>query len=99
MSGIADLSEQEYSGDIQRVDELRLRHLTVDEALPRLNQYLHDSYVSGLRNLKIIHGKGTGKLRLQVRRELNRHPLVKSFRPGGYHEGGEGVTVVELAEK
>lgn len=80
-------------------DELRLRHLTLDEALPRLDQYLHDAYMAGLVRVKIIHGKGTGTLRMSVRRELGRHPLVKSFRPGGYGEGGEGVTVVELAEQ
>ncbi|OGO23364.1 MAG: hypothetical protein A2144_12900 [Chloroflexi bacterium RBG_16_50_9] len=80
-------------------DELRLRHLTVDEALPRLADYLHDAYVSGLYQVRVIHGKGTGTLRQTVRRELSRHPLVKSFRPGGYREGGEGVTIVELTEE
>lgn len=80
-------------------DELHIRHLTVDEALPMLEQYLHDAYMAGFTQVRIVHGKGTGKLRLTVRRELGRHPLVKSFRPGGYDEGKQGVTIVELAEK
>ncbi len=79
-------------------NELRLRHLTVDEALPKLDQYLHDAYMAGLSQVKIIHGKGTGTLRLLVRRELVRHPLVRSHRPGLYGEGGEGVTVAELSD-
>ena len=80
-------------------DELRIRRLTVDEALPRLDKFLHDVYTSGFTQVSIIHGKGTGTLRQTVRRELKKHPLVKSFRPGVYGEGGEGVTVVKLAEK
>jgi DNA mismatch repair protein MutS2 len=93
------VSKKEYNTDIPPINELRLRHLTVDEALPKLDQYLHDVFMAGLIQVRIIHGKGTGTLRLTVRRELKKHPLVKSFRPGGYGEGGEGVTIAELAEK
>jgi len=93
------VSEPEYQAALEPEAELRLRHLTVDEALPRLHQFLHDAYVSGLHRVRVIHGKGTGMLRITVRRELKSHPLVKSFRPGGRTEGKEGVTMVELAEK
>ena len=85
------MSKKEYNTDIPPINELRLRHLTVDEALPKLDQYLHDVFMAGLIQVRIIHGKGTGTLRLTVRRELKKHPLVKSFRPGGYGEGGEGL--------
>ena len=85
--------------DIQQIDELRLRHLTIDEALPRLDRFLHDAFLSGLTQAKIIHGKGSGTLRETVRRELKRHPLVKSFRPGGYGEGSAGVTIVIFTDK
>ena len=80
-------------------DEVRLRQLTVDEALIKLNQYLNDAFVAGLYQVKVIHGKGTGTLRQVVREQLAKHPLVKSYRPGGYGEGGTGVTMVELAER
>ena len=73
--------------------------MTLDEALPKLDQYIHDAFMMGLIQVRVIHGKGTGTLRQTVRRELKKHPLVKSFRPGGYGEGGEGVTVVMLADK
>ncbi len=78
-------------------DELRLRHLTVDEALPKLDRFLHDTYVSGYRQVRIIHGKGTGMLRETVRRELKKHPLVQSFHAGGYAEGGGRVKIVFIA--
>ncbi|OGO31891.1 MAG: hypothetical protein A2Z29_02620 [Chloroflexi bacterium RBG_16_56_11] len=87
-----------YDNGRGQADELRLRHLTVDEALPLLDRFLHDAYVDGLTHARIIHGKGTGTLRETVRRELKKHPLVKSFRPGQNREGGEGVTVVEFTE-
>ena len=81
------------------IDEVRLRHLTMDEALPKLDQYLHDAFMAGLYQVRVIHGKGTGTLRQMVRKYLTGHPLVKSFRPGDYGEGGAGVTIVELSEK
>ncbi len=76
--------------------ELRLRHLTVDEALWRLDQYLNDAFMAGLPSVRIVHGKGTGKLRRAVHDSLAKHPLVKSCRLGDYGEGDYGVTIVEL---
>ncbi len=76
--------------------ELRLRHLIIDEALWRLDQYLNDAFMAGLPSVRIVHGKGTGKLRLAVHESLARHPLVKSYRLGDYGEGDYGVTLVEL---
>lgn len=80
-------------------NELHLRHLTLDEALPRLDKYLNDAFVAGLYQVRIIHGKGTGTLRQAVRKILDKHPLVDSYRPAGYGEGGAGVTIVELSHK
>jgi len=81
-------------------DEIDLHRLTVDEALVKLDKFLHDAYVSGLYTVSVVHGKGTGILREAVRRELARHTLVHSFRPGGSGEGGaSGVTIVRLTSK
>jgi len=78
--------------------ELRLRRLTVDEALYRLDQYLYDAFMAGLSSVRIVHGKGTGRLRRAVQNTLARHPLVKSYRLGDYGEGDYGVTIVELID-
>ena len=80
-------------------DEIRLRQLTVDEALFRLDQYLHDAFMSGLIQVRVVHGKGTGTLRQAIQRVLAEHSLVKSYRIGKYGEGGTGVTIVQLADK
>jgi DNA mismatch repair protein MutS2 len=77
--------------------ELDLRGKTSEEALDALERYLDAAYLAGLPFVRIIHGKGTGKLRDAVRRYLHGHPQVRSFEPGGEKEGGEGVTVVKLA--
>jgi len=76
--------------------ELRLRHLTVDEALWRLDQYLNDAFIAGLSSVRIVHGKGTGKLCRAVHDSLDKHALVKAYRLGDYGERDYGVTIVEL---
>lgn len=81
------------------VNEIHLRRLTVDEALLKLDQYLHDAFMAGHYQVRVVHGKGTGTLRQTVREELAKHPLVESYRPGGYGEGGTGVTIVELVSR
>ncbi len=81
------------------IDEIHLRHLTVDEALLKLDKYLNDAFMAGLARVMVIHGKGTGTLRQAVMEQLARHSLVKSHHPGGYGEGGAGVTIAELAHR
>ena len=93
------MTHKDYYSAQTSADELRLRHMTVDEALPKVHDFLHDAYVAGFREVKIIHGKGAGTLREEIRRELKKHPLVKSYRAGAYDGGGEGVTVVVFTEK
>jgi DNA mismatch repair protein MutS2 len=62
--------------------ELDIRGANVEEMLPRLEKYLDDAYLGMMPWVRIIHGKGTGVLRTAVRKELSKHPLVKSFREG-----------------
>ena len=74
--------------------ELDLRGQRVDEALLLLDKYLDDAFLAGLPYVRVIHGKGTGALRLSVRRQLCDHPLVQRHRSGEQGEGGSGVTMV-----
>jgi DNA mismatch repair protein MutS2 len=77
--------------------ELDLRGKRADEALDQLERYLDAAYIAGLPFVRVIHGKGTGKLRDVVRRALGVNPHVKSYEAGKEQEGGEGVTVAKLA--
>jgi len=76
--------------------ELDLHGLDTLEALPVLDKYIDDAFLAGLKQVQINHGRGTGALRAFVHRHLRQHRLVKSFRDGNYHEGGIGVTIVDL---
>jgi len=77
-------------------NEFDFRGLNVEEAIPLVDKYLDDAYLTGLSQVYLIHGKGTGVLRNSIREMLKKHPHVKSMRTGGFNEGGTGVTVVEL---
>jgi DNA mismatch repair protein MutS2 len=76
--------------------EIDLRGQRSDEASDALDRYLDAAYLSGLPFVRIIHGKGTGKLRETIRQLVSRHPHVASFKAGGEKEGGEGVTIARL---
>ena len=76
--------------------ECHLRGMTVEDALEKLDRYLEQAYLAGLPWVRIVHGKGTGRLREAVRRYLREHPLVLRFRSGETNEGGEGVTIAWL---
>lgn len=76
---------------------LDLRGARVEEALTALERYLEDASLAGLAKVSVIHGLGTGALRDAVRSDAGAHPLVRAVRAGERGEGGDGVTVVDLA--
>jgi DNA mismatch repair protein MutS2 len=76
--------------------ELDLRGNTVEEGLIELDRYIDSAVAAGLPWVRIIHGKGSGKLRTAVREALRKNPQVASVESGGEAEGGEGVTIARL---
>jgi DNA mismatch repair protein MutS2 len=77
--------------------EIDLRGKRVDEALEQLDRHLDRAVLAGAPWVNVIHGHGTGAMKKAVRDLLAAHPQVASFRPGAQGEGGDGVTVVQLA--
>lgn len=76
--------------------EINLIGKTCDEALVLLDKYLDDAYLAHLPSVRIVHGKGTGALRLAVHKHLKRQKHVNSFRLGEFGEGDAGVTIAEF---
>lgn len=76
--------------------EINVIGQTVDEAIFVIDKYLDDCAIAKLSPIRIVHGKGTGKLREGIHKFLKTNPHVKSFRLGTFGEGEMGVTIVEL---
>jgi DNA mismatch repair protein MutS2 len=76
--------------------EIDLRGMMVEEASHELDKYMDNAVLSGIAQIYVIHGKGTGALRNGIQDFLRGHHHVKSFRLGQHGEGDLGVTVVEL---
>jgi DNA mismatch repair protein MutS2 len=77
--------------------ELVLVGRTVDEARADLERFLDAALVAGHERVRIVHGRGTGRLRAAVRAFLAEQPHVRSHREAEADEGGDAATVVELA--
>jgi DNA mismatch repair protein MutS2 len=77
-------------------DELDLHGLTVSEALLLVDPFIRNSARAGLKQVWIIHGRGTGALRQAVRHYLTHQPLIKSCSTAEKNRGGIGATRVEL---
>ncbi len=76
--------------------ECDLRGMTTDEAIFVLDAFLDNCVLTHVNQATIIHGRGTGALRMAVQKHLKEVKCVKSFRLGVYGEGEDGVTIVEL---
>jgi len=79
-------------------NEISIRQLTIEEARLVLEKYLDDAYLLGVSPVYIVHGKGKGILRDEVKKMLDKIPYIKSFRTGDTKEGGIGVTVAYLTK-
>ncbi len=73
-----------------------LRGTTVEEAILDLDKFIDSILRTGLNEITIIHGKGTGALRKGIHIHLRKHPNIRTFRVGTFGEGEEGVTIAEL---
>ena len=76
--------------------EINVIGMNVEEANFVIDKFLDDCALAKLETVRIIHGKGTGKLKNGIHQFLKTNSHVKSFRLGTFGEGEMGVTVVEL---
>ena len=85
--------ERASTSAAMRVD---LRGKNAEEAILDLDMFIDSALRSGLTEVTIVHGKGTGVLRKAVQTHLRTHPNIRTFRLGVYGEGEDGVTIAEL---
>ena len=78
--------------------ELNLRGKLVEDGLDELERYLERAYSAGLLFVRIVHGKGTGRMREAVREALKSSSYVASFEEPKDGEGGAGVTVAKMTK-
>ena len=76
--------------------EINVIGQNVEDAIFIVDKYLDDCYLSNLPTARIVHGKGTGKLRNGLHSFLKNHPHVNNYRLGAFGEGEMGVTILEF---
>ncbi|MDP4118513.1 MAG: endonuclease MutS2 [Bacillota bacterium] len=76
--------------------ELDIRGMMVDEGTMLLDKFIDNAIMASIKNISVIHGKGTGALRAGIQNYLKHNKFVKSYRLGAYGEGDSGVTIIEL---
>lgn len=80
-------------------ETLDIHGLRIEEALPEVEAFLDRAFTAGLRRVRIVHGKGTGRLRRAVWQAAGRASFVTGYRYADVHEGSYGATVVDLAPR
>jgi DNA mismatch repair protein MutS2 len=76
--------------------QLDIRGMRANDAMIKVEQYLDDAMLLSIYNVRILHGKGNGILRMLVREYLSRNKQVKTFYDECVELGGHGITVIEL---
>jgi len=105
--GLEKISRKEASKEISGLSTVEINdgkiELSIDfrgkyshEIGDALEKFIYESLTNGLKEVSIIHGKGSGKLREEVKKQLKGNKHVKSFRLGNWNEGDSGVTIAEL---
>jgi DNA mismatch repair protein MutS2 len=76
--------------------ELDVRGQRAQAARSAVRTHVDAAAMAGLDLVRVVHGRGTGALRVAIQEELARHPLVERSEVGGPDEGGDGATIATL---
>ncbi|TCO06812.1 endonuclease MutS2 [Natronoflexus pectinivorans] len=92
----AGLAERIRDKKLNFKPDIDVRGLRAEEAIDRISVHLDEAVMCGVDQVKILHGKGTGALRLMIREYLGTVPFVKNFRDEHVQFGGSGITLIEM---
>ena len=76
--------------------EINVIGQTVDEAMYNVEKFIDDAIMRNASEVRIIHGRGTGKLKAAIHQYLKTNKNIAEYRLGEYNEGNGGVTIVKL---
>lgn len=76
--------------------QIDIRGNTIEEGISKVDKYLDDCFLSNLKEVTIIHGKGSGLLGGAIQKYLKDNPNINNYRYGSIGEGDKGVTIVEF---
>ncbi len=86
------------TGDIDEAasvpPEINLIGMRVEPALEELESYIDRAMLASRKEVRVIHGHGSGRLRQAVRQYLRAHRGIAEIRSGAPNEGGDGATIV-----
>ncbi len=91
--------EKEKINIIETQSTLDIRGQKPEDTEFEIIKFIDDAYLANLKKVTIIHGKGTGALRITVHQILKKHELVKSFDFADLKSGGYGATVIQLKDE
>jgi DNA mismatch repair protein MutS2 len=74
--------------------EINLIGMRVEPALEQLDSYIDQALLASRKEVRVVHGHGSGRLRQAVRQHLRGHRGISEIRSGAPNEGGDGATVV-----
>jgi DNA mismatch repair protein MutS2 len=78
-------------------DELNVVGTRTGEALRQLEQFLDQAYLTNQREVRIVHGIGSGALKKAIHDYLGTSPYCAAFRQAEPHHGGAGATIVQIS--
>ncbi len=77
-------------------DNIDIRGMRAAEAMEIVQDFIDDAIMVGIGSVSILHGKGTGALKEEVRRYLRYIPQVASATDDHPDRGGAGITLVKF---
>ena len=96
MASSSNVGDQVRERKLNFKPDIDVRGKRTEEAIQLVLNHLDEAVICEASEVKILHGKGNGILRLMIREQLNTLPFVESFKDEHLQHGGSGITVVDL---
>jgi DNA mismatch repair protein MutS2 len=96
LASVSNVGDKVRERKLNFKPDIDVRGKRTEEAIQLVLNHLDEAVICEVSEVKILHGKGNGILRLMIREQLNTLPFVSSFRDEHVQYGGSGITIVEI---